>query len=110
MVWSPSKSSCWVQTVRSCATCAASRDDGVLAVADFQGRQVQLRLVGDEALEAVPVLVAEGELGARVRALAAAAQSGALGPRAEADAAGQLGHPGALARFAVGVERRHLPR
>ena len=75
-------------------------DDRVGAVAGLQGGQIVIGLIGDEALEAVPVDVGERELGAGVRALATDDQARALRPGVERDVAGQLGHPGALARAA----------
>ena len=55
-------------------------DLGVLAVEDLERGDVLVGLVGDEALEAVPVEVGEGQLRAGVRALAPADQPGALRP------------------------------
>ena len=83
------------------------------AVAGLQGGRIVIGLIGDEALKAVPVDVGERELGARVRALAADDQARPLRPGVQRDVAGQLGHPGALARVPVGVDRqqpRHLGR
>ncbi len=45
-------------------------DAGALALATLEHGDVLVRLVGEQNLEAVPVMVCEGELGARVRALA----------------------------------------
>lgn len=78
-------------------------DLGVLSVGRFEHREVVALLVGDEALEAVPVVVCEGELGAGMGALAPADQPCPLGPAVEVDPARQLGHPRSLAGLAVGV-------
>ena len=78
-------------------------DLGVLAVSRLQHGDVRAVLVGDEALEAMPVEVGEGELRAGMRTLAPADQPGSLRPAVEVDLAGQLGHPRAVARLAVGV-------
>ena len=51
-------------------------DFGVLAVEGLKRGDVLALLVGDEALEAVPVQVGEGELRSGVWALAAADQPG----------------------------------
>jgi hypothetical protein len=48
----------------------------VLAVKGLKRGEVVVGLVGDEALEAVPVQVCEGQLRPGVRALAAADQPG----------------------------------
>jgi hypothetical protein len=53
-------------------------------MAQLQGGQVGVGLVGDEHLEAVPVGVGEAQLGAGMGVLAAADRPGALRP------AGQL--------------------
>ena len=53
-------------------------DLGVLAVHEFQGRDVLAVLIGDEALEAVAVEVGKGQLRPGVWPLAAADQSGAF--------------------------------
>jgi len=58
------------------------------AVAGLQHGQIAVFLVGDKALEAVPVDVGEAQLGAGMRALAADEQARALRPRVEADVAG----------------------
>jgi len=63
----------------------AGRPDAVLdarvrAVAGLELCDVCARLVGDKALKAVAVVVCEGELGARVRSLAATDQPGAVRP------------------------------
>jgi hypothetical protein len=63
-------------------------DLGVLAVKDLQGGDVRVLLVGDEALEAMPIEVGEAQLRAGVRALAAADQPGVRRPGAEVDLAG----------------------
>jgi hypothetical protein len=49
-------------------------------MAQLQLRDVLVVLVGDEALEAVPVHVGERQLRARVRPLTPADRAGALGP------------------------------
>ena len=103
---SPSSASCCVQTMMSCASSASSNhaafalkewngrcagagrlqrldavlDLGVLAVKGLQGGDVRVLLVGDEALETVPVIVSEGELRPGVGTLAAADQPGAGRP------------------------------
>ena len=61
-------------------------------------------LVGDEDLEAVAVLVAEGELGARVRPLAAADGAGACRPAGEVE--GKLGNGRPFPLLALLGERR----
>src|SRR3954467_10624908 len=75
------------------------------AGAGLPGGQILAGLSGDKALEAVPVDVGERELGAGVRALAADDQTGPLRPAVQRDMAGQLGHPRALARLVVTVDR-----
>jgi len=62
------------------AAADAILDAGAAAMAQLQGGQVGVGLVGDEHLEAVPVGVAERQLGARVRILAAADRPGARRP------------------------------
>ena len=52
-------------------------DPGALAVPQLQPGQVRVGLVGEEDLEAVPVVVAEAQLGAGVGVLAAADRPGA---------------------------------
>src|SRR5260370_945364 len=78
---------------------------GVGAMGRLEGGDVLAVLVGDEALEAVPVDVGEGELRAGVGTLAPADQPGSLRPTLEVDLAGQLGNPGAVTRLAIGVDR-----
>ena len=55
-------------------------DAGAVAVAQLEGGDVCVWLVGDEDLEAVAVVVGEGELGAGVGPLAAADHACRLGP------------------------------
>jgi hypothetical protein len=62
--------------------------------------------VGQRGQEAVAVVVGEGQLGAGVRALAAHDHPRSVGPCAELEVVGELGHPGTLARLAVLADRR----
>ena len=74
---------------------------GVLTVKDLQGSDVRVLLVGDEALETVPIKIGERELRSGVRTLAPADQPGTGWPGIEIDLAGQLGYPRSLAWLAV---------
>jgi hypothetical protein len=80
---------------------------GAPAVAGLQDGDVVLGLAGEDALEAGPVVVCEGELRAELRALAPDDLPGPFGPGAQVDEVGDLGDllVGPLA--AVLVERRH---
>ncbi len=82
-------------------------DDGVLAVELFEPLDPPSLLVGDEDLEAVAVVVAEGELGAGVRPLAAADRPGAVRPARQVER--ELGDRRPLARLARLRERRPPP-
>jgi hypothetical protein len=53
-------------------------DDGVLAMTSLQAREVSVGLVGDEALKAMPVVIAEAQLRAGVRTLAPTDQRSAM--------------------------------
>jgi hypothetical protein len=78
---------------------------GALAVAQLQPGHVGILLVGDEDLETVPVGVGERQLRAGVGILTAADRPGAGRPAGQVEAR-KLGDLGALARPAVGVDRR----
>jgi hypothetical protein len=65
---------------------------GAGAVAALQGDDVLVLFVGEQDLEAVALVIGEGKLRARVRALAAADGPRALGPAGQVEI--QLGHPG----------------
>jgi hypothetical protein len=73
----------------------------------FQEREVAADLVGDEALEAMSVVIGEGELSAGVGPLAATDQPGGGRPFVELDVRRQLGDPGAVARLPVAVDCRY---
>jgi putative transposase len=85
-------------------------DDGVLAMTGLQAGEVSVGLVGDEALKAVPVVIAEAQLRAGVRALSAADKTRARWPRVKVDVVGQLGYPRTVARRAITVDRRRPRR
>jgi hypothetical protein len=74
-------------------------------MAQLQPGEVRVGLVGEQDLEAVPVVVAEAQLGAGVSVLAAADRSGARRPGVQVDPAGQLAYLCALPRLAVGIDR-----
>lgn len=78
---------------------------GTAAVAQLQGGDVVLALVGDEGGMAVPVGVEDLELGPGMRALATHDQPCSLGPGREVKGVGQLGNPGALALGPIGFDR-----
>jgi hypothetical protein len=80
-------------------------DAGALAVAQLQGGQVGVGLVGEEDLEAVAVVVGEAQLGARVGVFTSADGAGTFRPGVQVDPAGQLADLGAVANLAVGVDR-----
>jgi len=72
----------------------------------LEHREVCAGLVGDQALEAVALVIGEGELGAGVRALAATYEAGATGPLGqELDRVRELADRRAGARLAVLVGR-----
>ena len=75
------------------------------AVAQLQGGDVALALVGDEGGVAIALGIEDAELGAGVRPLAAADQPRSLGPSGEVDAIAQLRDLGTLTLFALGVDR-----
>ena len=79
---------------------------GALAVTTFQDGDVRIGLVGEDRLEAVPVVVGERQLRARVRTLATDNQPGPIGPGAEIEAVGDLDDFAVLAFGAVLVQRR----
>ena len=79
------------------------------AVAPLEQRELFAGLVGDEALEAVPVEVGEAKLRAGVGTLLPDDQACPFRPRGEINAAGQLRDPGAAARVAFPVDGA-LPR
>jgi hypothetical protein len=76
-----------------------------LAVPQLQGGDVGVGLVGEEDLEAVPVVVSEPQLGTGMGVLPTADRPGAWRPGVQVDPAGQLTNLGAVARLAVGVDR-----
>ena len=76
---------------------------GALAVQLFEAVDPGALLVGEEDLEAVAVVIGEGELRARVGALAAADRPRPGRPTGEVEL--ELADPGARAALAVGVER-----
>ena len=78
-------------------------DARVAAVARLQVGDVGVGLVGQDRLEAVPVVVGEGQLRAGVRALAAHDHARPGRPAGQVQAVGDLGDPGAVvvARLAV---------
>jgi hypothetical protein len=78
---------------------------GAAAVAQLQGGDVGVVLVGDEGGMAVPLGVEDFELGAGVGTLAADDQPGALRPGGEVDVIAQLDDPGTIATRAVGFNR-----
>ena len=81
-------------------------DAGPAAVAQLQGGDVLIALVGDEGGVAVAGLAVEDrELGAGMGTLAADDQPRALGPAREVDAIAQLRDLGALALGAIAVDR-----
>jgi hypothetical protein len=80
-------------------------DPGVSAVANFEGNDVGVLLVGDQCLEAKPLVVSEGELGARVGKLAAADGPGPRWPGCQVEVA-QLTDGLALSDLAVLADRR----
>ena len=80
-------------------------DAGALTVAQLQPGQVGVGLVGDEDLEAVPVVVAEAQLGAGVGVLAAADHPGARPARC----AGRSSRSARTPRRRRGPGRRHRP-
>ena len=61
-------------------------------------------MVGEEDLEAVPIVVGEAQLGAGVGVLSSAEHAGTVRPGVQVDPAGQLAHLGAMAEVAVGVD------
>jgi hypothetical protein len=78
-------------------------DAGATAVAQLQGGDVGVGLVGDEDLEAVPVGVGEAELGAGVGIFAAADRPRARRPAREVQGR-KLGDLGTQARLALAVD------
>jgi len=82
-------------------------DNRVVAVQLLETLDPSALLVGDEDLEAVAVVVAEGELGAGVRPLAAADRPGAVRPARQVER--ELGDRRPLARLARLRERRPPP-
>jgi hypothetical protein len=75
-------------------------------VAQLQRGEVGVGLVGEEHLEAVPVGVGEGKLGAGMGILTAANRPGALGPAGKVQSV-QFGDLGAQAGLSVGVHGGH---
>jgi hypothetical protein len=82
-------------------------DVGVLAVAALHDGDVGVGLVGEDRLEAVAVVVGEGQLRSRVRTLTSDDQAGSLGPTGQIDLVGDLRDFAVLALAAVLVERRN---
>ena len=80
-------------------------DPCVAAVAQLQGGDVVVVLVGEEACVPVAVLVEDRELRAGVRPFAAADQPRSRGPGGQVEAVGQLRDPGAVAVLAFCVDR-----
>ncbi len=85
--------------------------DGVLdtcagTVAALQDGDVGVGLVGQDRLEAVPLVVDERQLRTGMRALAAHDHPGTVGPARQVQATGELGDLAVLARRAVRVKRR----
>jgi hypothetical protein len=80
-------------------------DAGALAVAQLQAGQVAVGLVGEEDLEAVPVVVGEAQLRTGVGVFPAADRARAWWPVAKVDPAGQLDHLRTTADLAIGVDR-----
>ena len=78
-------------------------------MAKLKRRYVLIDLVGEKGGVAVAVGIEDLELGAGMGALAAAEKPGCLGPGGEVEQIGELGYRSALARGALGVDRR-LPR
>src|SRR3954465_3970282 len=76
------------------------------AVAALEGGDVGAGLVGEDRLEAVAVVVAEGQLRAGMRTLATDDHSRALGAAGALEPVSELGDLSVLARLAVGVQRR----
>jgi hypothetical protein len=72
------------------------------ALQRFEVGDVRIGLVGDEDLEAVPVDVGEGELGAGVGFLASGDGPSPVGPAGQIDHVGDLGDVGAFA-FVVAI-------
>jgi len=81
-------------------------DAGALAVAALDDGDVAVGLVGEDRLEAVAVVVGEGQLGAGMWALAAHDHSRARRPAGEVQRAGELGDVAVVALAAVVVSRR----
>ena len=81
-------------------------DAGALAVAQLQRGMIRVGLVGQEDLEAVPVVVGEAQLRAGMGVLAAADRPGARRPGVQVEPAGQLTDLGARADLAVGSDGR----
>jgi hypothetical protein len=74
-------------------------------MAELQLGDVGVGLVGQEELEAMPVVVAEAQLGAGVGVLSAAQHPPALRPVAQVDPAGQRSDLGTIAGLPVGLDR-----
>jgi hypothetical protein len=74
-------------------------------VPQLQPGKVRVGLVGEEHLEAVPVVVAEAQLGTGMGVLSAADRPCTRWPGVQVEPAGQLAHLGAIAGLAVGVDR-----
>jgi hypothetical protein len=68
-------------------------DAGTLALAALEHGDVGVGLVGEECLEAVAIVVGEGQLRAGMRALAAADKPRALRPGGEVEKPGELADP-----------------
>jgi hypothetical protein len=94
-------------------TADAVPDGGVRAVPGLQRAQLPDRCVGGEGLKPPAIDVGEPELGARVRPFPAHDHPHPRWPASRfrvGQQPGQLGHMGALARAAVGLDRRRPRR
>jgi hypothetical protein len=72
-------------SLRTCVSACA------LALAALENLDVRVRLVGQDGLEAMAVMIGERQLRARVRALAADEHSGARRPCRQVKVGGDLG-------------------
>jgi hypothetical protein len=88
-------------------------DPGVLAVAQFQARELTghdpVGRVGDKPGDAVSVGIGESQLRPGVGTFLAQDQPGPVRPGRQVHQCGGVGHPGAVADAAVGLDRR-IPR
>jgi hypothetical protein len=78
-----------------------------LALTALEDLDVRVGLVGERGLEAVAVVIGEGQLSAGMRTLAPDEQPGPRRPRAEVNVLGDLADLPVLTLAAVGRERRN---